>query len=239
MRPDMSKELDGNYAAFGKLVKGEELLDQILKTEVRPRPTPACRRQSPRTAQATAAQAQATVACVLWTSRLSNQCTRLLHTGYLHRSPASSGPVACSLLDPLHRGPPPAAAAAPPSSRRAERHHRRRQRRRHRRHHRHHHRRHRRQLFLHGVNAELEHGIHSAAGGAQAHWLSAQAQPPQAARALESVLHPFRALPLRACTCSILQHGALTCADRHVTLVLSVLRVTGGQIRRARVLPVS
>jgi peptidyl-prolyl cis-trans isomerase B (cyclophilin B) len=31
---DMSKELDGNYAAFGKLVKGEELLDQILKTEV-------------------------------------------------------------------------------------------------------------------------------------------------------------------------------------------------------------
>ena len=37
----MSKELDGNYAAFGKVVKGEELLDKIFKTEVPRPPLPA------------------------------------------------------------------------------------------------------------------------------------------------------------------------------------------------------
>ncbi len=38
VRADMSKELDGSYAAFGKVVKGEELLDRIIKTEVLPAP---------------------------------------------------------------------------------------------------------------------------------------------------------------------------------------------------------
>jgi cyclophilin family peptidyl-prolyl cis-trans isomerase len=30
----MRKELDGNYAAFGRVVEGMELLDRLLKTEV-------------------------------------------------------------------------------------------------------------------------------------------------------------------------------------------------------------
>lgn len=33
---DMRKELDGNYAAFGRVVEGMEVLDRLLKTEVGP-----------------------------------------------------------------------------------------------------------------------------------------------------------------------------------------------------------
>ena len=32
----MSKELDGAYAGFGKLVQGEDLLDRIIKTQAPP-----------------------------------------------------------------------------------------------------------------------------------------------------------------------------------------------------------
>ncbi len=32
---DMRQELDGNYAPFGRVVEGMELLDRVLKTEVR------------------------------------------------------------------------------------------------------------------------------------------------------------------------------------------------------------